>query len=54
VYGFISGISDSDAINYCPFCGGEIDYRYADGTAHCSECGAIFGVVQVDGDPEEE
>ena len=54
MYGYISGISDADAINYCPFCGAEVDSRYADGTASCSECCAIFGVVQENADPEEE
>lgn len=46
MYGYISGYSDTDEINYCPKCGEEISEYRADGTADCSECGYHFGVVE--------
>lgn len=45
MYGFISGISDTDNIKYCPKCGEEIITYCGDGTAIC-ECGYHFGVVE--------
>lgn len=50
MYGFISGISDTDDINYCPKCGHEIETSRADGTAQCGECGFHFGVVECEDD----
>lgn len=46
MYGYISGYSDADEINYCPKCGEEISEYRVDGTADCSECGYHFGVVE--------
>ena len=55
MFGFISGYTEADDIKYCPYCGDEIDTRYADGTAYCGDCGARFGVIQADfGVIEEE
>ena len=46
MYGFISGFSETDDINYCPKCGSDDLDRYGDGTAKCCECGYKFGVVE--------
>ena len=46
MYGFISGYSETDDINYCPKCGAEIREHRGDGTAECDECGYHFGVVE--------
>ena len=48
MYGIISGISDTDNINYCPKCGEEIYHYKGDGTAVCNECGFCFAVVECD------
>lgn len=50
MYGIISGISDTDDINYCPKRGAEISTLHGDGTATYDECGYHFGVI----DCEEE
>lgn len=50
MYGFISGISDTDDINYCPKCGNKIETSCADGTGKCGECGFHFGVVECEDD----
>ncbi len=52
MYGFISGITDTDNISYCPKCGEVISRYRADGTADCSGCGYHFGVVECE-DSEE-
>lgn len=46
MYGFITGITDTDDINYCPKCGAEIAIMHSNGTAECDECGYHFGVVE--------
>jgi len=46
MYGIITGITDTDDINYCPKCGAEIATKHGDGTAECDECGYHFGVVE--------
>ena len=46
MYGFISGISDTDDINYCPKCGGEKLSLHGNGTAVCLDCGFAFAVVE--------
>lgn len=46
MYGFISGITDTDDIEFCPKCGEEIVEFVSDGTARCIECGYHFGVVE--------
>lgn len=48
--GFISGITDTNDINYCPKCGNEVSYYYGDGTAKCEDCGFRFGVVECEED----
>lgn len=53
MYGFIAGISDADAINYCPKCGEEIAERYGNGMAECGKCGLYFSVIE-GGDSESE
>lgn len=52
MYGFISGITDTDNISYCPKCGEGIRRYRADGTADCDSCGYHFGVVECE-DSEE-
>lgn len=51
MYGFISGITDSENITYCPKCGEKIYEFHGNGTAICGECGFHFGVVECE---EEE
>lgn len=51
MYGFISGITSANDINYCPKCGEQIVTYHGDGTAVCDECGFRFGVVECE---EEE
>lgn len=46
MYGFISGYTFSDNINFCPRCAKLIVVHYGDGTAHCDGCGFRFGVVE--------
>lgn len=46
MYGFISGFSETDDINYCPKCGSDDLDRFCDGTAKCCECGYKFGAVE--------
>lgn len=48
MYGMISGISDTDDINFCPKCGAPIGMKYGDGTAECESCGFAFGVVEAE------
>ncbi len=51
MYGYIGGITDTDEINNCPFCGEEISTMHVDGTVTCDSCERRFGVVETD--PEE-
>ncbi len=51
MYGYIGGITDTDEINYCPYCSREISTMHADGTVTCGACKRRFGVVE--SDPEE-
>ena len=53
MYGFISGITDTNDINYCPKCGAVIAAHRADGTARCLDCGFHFGVVECEEDKED-
>lgn len=52
MYGYISGITEADYINFCPKCGEEIRRHYRDGTAKCQneECKFHFGVVECEED----
>lgn len=50
MYGYISGYSDTDDIEYCPKCGAEIIEKRIDGTAACPECKFHFGVVEAEDD----
>lgn len=52
MYGFVSGISDTDDINYCPKCGEEIYSWKANGEAVCDACGFRFTVIECDGEEE--
>ena len=49
MYGFISGVSETDDINYCPKCGCDDLVKNCDGTAECCECGYKFGVIGDEG-----
>lgn len=53
MYGFVSGISDTNDINYCPKCGGEKLSLHGNGTAVCLDCGFAFAVVECEKDDEE-
>lgn len=46
MYGFISGITETDDISFCPKCGSDDLDRFGDGTARCYECEYHFGVVE--------
>lgn len=46
MYGFISGVTDTDDISFCSKCGAEITSFVSDGTAICDECEYHFGVVE--------
>lgn len=46
MHGFISGITETDDISYCPRCGAVIAVLCSDGTAKCDECGYHFGVIE--------
>lgn len=50
MYGYIAGITDTDEINFCPYCGEGIVTIHADGTATCDSCKRRFGVVELDED----
>ena len=52
MYGYIGGITDTDEINNCPFCGEEVSISHVDGTVTCDSCERRFGVVETD--PEEQ
>ena len=52
MYGFVSGISDTDDINYCPKCGEKIYSWNITGEAVCDECGFRFAVIECDGEEE--
>lgn len=54
MYGFFSGISDTDEISYCPKCGAEIAVKHADGSAKCGKCGYWFGVIEYEVNEEKE
>ena len=56
MYGFISGITDTNDIRYCPFCGEDISEFHGDGTATCTYCSKRFGVVECEEDyiPDED
>ena len=53
MYGYMSGYSDTDSINYCPACGERVAESFADGTCKCGECGLRFGVIESDEEVEE-
>lgn len=46
MYGYISGISENDEIEFCPKCGETIKQFYSDGTAKCDNCDYRFGVIE--------
>lgn len=49
MYGYITGITETDDISFCPKCGELIKAFYGDGTVKC-ECGYHFGVVECEDD----
>lgn len=54
MYGFVSGISDTDFINFCPKCGAEIGEYTAGGIGICHECGFRFAVIEDEDDCDVE
>ena len=42
---FISGITDTNNIKYCPRCGAGIRVFLGNGTVRCRDCSYHFGVV---------
>ena len=46
LFGYVEGYSDPDEVEYCPYCGGGIDYRNANGFSKCSDCGRLFAVIE--------
>ena len=53
MYGFVSGISDSNDINYYPKRGVIIAAYRASTTARCLDCGFVFAVIECAEDDEE-
>ena len=41
----ITGIPDED-VEFCPWCGEEIETRYSDGRCQCEKCKATFYVIE--------
>lgn len=54
MYGFVSGISDMNDINYCPKCGETIGRYKSGGTAVCDACGFRFAVIECDEEEEDD
>lgn len=52
MYGFLSGITDTNDINYCPKCGAVINEYRSDGTARCLACRFHFGIIECEEDEE--
>ena len=52
MYSFVSGISDTDDINYCPKCGTPIR-EYGSGIGICYACGFRFAVIEDDEAPDD-
>lgn len=52
MYGFVSGLAMTDGVEYCPFCGFEVDSEYVDGSCRCGECKRRFYTLEVDEDDE--
>lgn len=52
MYGFVSGISDTDDINYCPKCGEKIYSYKSNEEAVCNKCGFWFPVIECEEDDE--
>ena len=50
MYGIVSGISDTDDINYCPKCGEKIYSYKENGEAVCDKCGFWFAVIECEKD----
>ncbi len=48
MYGYIGGVTDTDEINFCPYCGENVSVMHADGTVTCDSCKRKFGVVEID------
>ena len=46
MYGYISGITNSEEIEFCPKCGEAIKKFYGNGTAKCEKRDYHFGVVE--------
>jgi hypothetical protein len=48
MYGYIGGVTDTDEINFCPYCGENVSVMHADGTVTCDSCKRRFGVAEID------
>jgi len=48
-YGLVSGVSDTNEIQYCPKCGERVYSFCGDGSAKC-ECGYQFYVIEKEQD----
>jgi ribosomal protein L37AE/L43A len=46
IYAYVQGYAYPDEVEFCPYCGGEIDSVNAAGYCHCSECGKKFAVIE--------
>lgn len=45
MHGYHEGVSCAEDVKNCPYCGEEIESRYGDGTAECTNCMKRFAVV---------
>lgn len=54
MYGWITGVTETDDINYCPKCGSDDLDRFIDGTAKCCTCGYACGVVETEESEEKK
>lgn len=53
MYGIITGLADTDDVNYCPKCGESIWSSNGDGSCEC-ECGFKFYVIEHEDSQNEE
>ncbi len=48
MYGYIAELTDTDEINFCPYCGEEVSIMQAGRTVTCDSCKRRFGVIELD------
>ena len=48
MYSLIIGYAENNDVEFCPYCGAEIDTKGALGDSRCRECGRSFYVIDED------